>query len=431
MMKAEMLDCQNQGTGLLPGDWRLSKLSDIADINPGRTKPESEDDEVSFLAMGDVSEEGRVIGRQTRNYQDVAKGFTSFVENDVLVAKITPCFENGKGALATNLLGGIGFGSTEFHVIRAKEGDTLPSFLHFHTRDESFRKSGERNMVGSAGQKRVPADFLREYKIALPPIREQQKIVAILTTVDDKLEVIACQIEATHTLKRGLMQTLFSQGVGTQDADGRWVPHTNFKDSELGTTPTSWQILPQGDVATFHNGRAYKLSEWEEDGTPVIRLQNLTGSGEKYYYSNLKLPAHQYVEKGELLYMWSASFGPHIWSGDRAIYHYHIWKVECGEHLDQRFMYYSLATLTETMRGKMNGSTMAHLTKAGMEKQLMVVPSLSEQKRIAEILSSADAKLDLLLARKARVENLKRGLMQKLLTGEWRVKPEDAELLAA
>lgn len=407
--------------GWIPEDWQPSTLCDAAHINPSRTKPESDEDEVSFLAMGDVSEDGRVITRQVRIYREVSKGFTSFIDDDVLVAKITPCFENGKGALVTNLIGGIGFGSTEFHVVRARPERAIPSFLNLHTRSDGFRRLGERNMVGSAGQKRVPTEFLREYPLALPPLPEQQKIAAILTAVDDKLDVIARQIEATQTLKQGLMQTLFSRGVGTQHADGRWVPHAEFKDSELGEIPVGWEVVPQGAVTTFFNGRAYKLTEWEESGTPVIRLQNLTGSGDKYYYSNLALPEHQYVHKGDLLYMWSATFGPYIWWGEKAIYHYHIWKVECGERLDKGFMYYSLVWLTAAMKGKTHGSTMMHLTKAGMEKYPMVLPPLGEQRRIAAVLSGVDSKIELLRARQTQFQSLKRGLMQKLLTGDWRV----------
>ena len=228
--------------GWIPESWDATQLASVADINPSRTKPSSDTDDVSFLAMGDVSEGGRVISKQVRPYQDVAKGFTSFIDGDVLVAKITPCFENGKGALVSSLLGGIGFGSTEFHVIRARQDSAVPTFLHLHTRADVFRRLGEKNMVGSAGQKRVPTEFLRQYPIALPPLSEQQKIAAIITAVDDKLDVIARQIEATQSLKLGLMQALFSRGVGFQDANGCWIPHTELKDSQLGSIPALWDV---------------------------------------------------------------------------------------------------------------------------------------------------------------------------------------------
>ena len=88
--------------------------------------------------------------------------------------------------------------------------------------------------------------------------------------------------------------------------------------------PDGWGNFRQGEIVEFSNGRAYKLSEWEKEGTPVIRLQNLTGTGNEYYFSKLGLPERQYCDYGDLLYMWSATFGPHTWKGQKAIYHYHM-----------------------------------------------------------------------------------------------------------
>lgn len=295
----------------------------------------------------------------------------------------------------------------------------FPRFIYY-----KLQAIGLERFATGTGVPTLNRNVAHKELVAFPPLSEQQKIATILTTVDEKLDLIARQIEATQTLKQGLMQTLFGRGVGTQEANGRWVPHTEFKDSELGEVPVSWEVVHQGVVATFFNGRAYKLTEWEETGTPVIRLQNLTGSGDKYYYSTLNLPEHQYANNGDLLYMWSASFGPYIWQGEKAIYHYHIWKVECGEHLDKLFMYYSLVWLTTAMKSKTHGSTMMHLTKAGMEKYPMVLPPLAEQRQIARILSTVDSKIEVLTSRQTEFMNLKRGLMQKLLTGEWRVRVE-------
>lgn len=260
-------------------------------------------------------------------------------------------------------------------------------------------------------------------------IQEQQKIAEVLSTVDKKIDLIDQKIAETEKLKTGLMQKLFSEGVGVQDENGNWQPHAEFQDSPLGITiPSQWEVRQQQEVAIFYNGRAYKLSEWEESGTPVIRLQNLTGSGNKYYYSNLQLPEHQYANNGDLLFMWSATFGPKIWSGDKAIYHYHIWKVVCNEcFLSQTFMFYNLSYMTEKMKKQTNGSTMLHFTKKGMEEQLMVLPPINEQKRIAEILEAVDKKLSLIKQQKAETQQLKKGLMQKLLTGEWRVPVEETE----
>jgi len=190
----------------------------------------------------------------------------------------------------------------------------------------------------------------------------------------------------------------------------------DFKPSALGPIPNSWDVSELGEVCTLNNGRAYKLTEWEKTGTPVIRLQNLTGSGNNYYYSSLKLPDNQYVYPGDLLYMWSASFGPYIWNGPKAIYHYHIWKMSCNQQLQQNYLYHVLGFMTESWKSGTNGSTMLHLTKESMERVYIKLPTLPEQQKIAAVLSSADRSIAATEKLIAKLADLKKALMQQLLT---------------
>jgi type I restriction enzyme S subunit len=181
--------------------------------------------------------------------------------------------------------------------------------------------------------------------------------------------------------------------------------------------PDEWAEHRQGDVADFSNGKAYKLTEWEKVGTPVIRLQNLTGSGKNYYYSNLKLPDRQYCESGDLLYMWSATFGPHIWKGPKAIYHYHIWKVTCNEKdLTKSFLYQLLGYKTAEWLNQSNGMGILHITKGGMEELKLILPPLPEQQKIAAILTSVDEVIEKTQAQIDKLKDLKIAMMQELLT---------------
>jgi type I restriction enzyme S subunit len=124
------------------------------------------------------------------------------------------------------------------------------------------------------------------------------------------------------------------------------------QQTEVGVIPTDWDVALLRNACTLHNGRAYALHEWETTGCPVIRLQNLTG-GEDYYYSNLKLPEEKYCKRGDLLFMWSATFGPRIWNGERAIYHYHIWKVTPYPRMaTKEYLYYRLVELTEKKKAR-------------------------------------------------------------------------------
>ena len=176
-------------------DRNLRKLKEICIINPKKNLASkfSNDIEVSFVPMSSVSEQGDIDVSQRKNYSEVRKGFTYFAENDVLFAKITPCMENGKGAIATGLINGIGFGSTEFHILRPIKNITNPYWIYVLTSFKSFRKLAEVNMTGSAGQRRVPATFLKDYEVRLPPIELQNEFASFVQQVD-KSKVVNASI---------------------------------------------------------------------------------------------------------------------------------------------------------------------------------------------------------------------------------------------
>ena len=148
--------------------------------------------------------------------------------------------------------------------------------------------------------------------------------------------------------------------------------------------PVNWKWIRLGSGVRFINGRAYKKSELLTDSnlTPVLRVGNLF-TNSSWYYSDLKLDKDKYIDNGDLIYAWSASFGPRIWNGEHVIYHYHIWKTVINEGIDKKFLYYFLSdphkVLGET---KLHGSTMKHVTKTNMEKLPFPLPPLEEQKRI-------------------------------------------------
>ena len=145
--------------------FRTARLSEICDINPKMPKSLDDSALTPFIPMAAVSEEGRIAFEEERTVADVKKGYTYFERGDVLVAKITPCFENGKASRTISLSKPFGFGSTEFHVLRAAN-DVVPDFLFYKIWNSSFRELGAQNMTGSAGQKRVPADFLKRLETA-------------------------------------------------------------------------------------------------------------------------------------------------------------------------------------------------------------------------------------------------------------------------
>ncbi|HRH71451.1 MAG TPA: hypothetical protein PLM62_00135 [Zoogloea sp.] len=202
-------------SGEQPKGWRLVRLGDVVDLNPRRPHA-PEDGRVSFLPMEAVSEQGRIDASRVRQYSDVSTGHPGFKNGDLLVAKITPCFENGKGALLANLTNGVGFGSTEFHVLRPK-GTVEPRLIAQVLQSREFRNRGAAEMEGSAGQKRISTEFLRSFRFLCPADRSQQlEICDLLEAADQMAHLFECMSDATIREKRALGQRVMKQSLSAQ-----------------------------------------------------------------------------------------------------------------------------------------------------------------------------------------------------------------------
>lgn len=275
-------------------------LSEIATINPRppRSVLEKPATPVSFLAMSSISEEGRVASEEERAVGDVAKGYTYFERGDVLLAKITPCMENGKAAYLETLSHPVGFGSTEFHVLRPRR-DVDGKYLFYCIWNPRFRFIAERNMTGSAGQKRVPSDFLARYIVPLPPLREQKRIAAIL----DKADAIRPKRQRAIALTEDLLRSTFMEMFGDPVAN----PH-GFRVESLGDLC--------GDDVKY--GTSVKCTPQPTSRSrPVLRIPNVVGgrvNWEDLKYAELP-PAEESnlsLVKGDLLFVRTNGNPEHI-----------------------------------------------------------------------------------------------------------------------
>lgn len=182
-----MKDSGIEWLGEIPEHWEVKKLKYFARINPTKNQTFKDfEDEIVFLPMEKVKEDGRYEDDLTKPVNELWNGYTYFEKGDILIAKITPCFENGKGALLSNLKTNFGFGSTEFHVIRVNSAN--PNFVFYVTRSHAFMKTGGALMTGAAGQKRVPTDFISEFALAIPSKDEQQSIVHHIESECSKID---------------------------------------------------------------------------------------------------------------------------------------------------------------------------------------------------------------------------------------------------
>ena len=181
------------------------QLGSICTVNRRKTQKYDENTKVSFFPMDVVPEDGRSIELPSRLYKEVSKGFTFAEEGDVIFAKITPCMENGKGTILRNLSSKIGFGSTEFHVLRPIENVTTAEYLYVLISLPLFRKEAEKNMTGSGGQRRVPISFISDFFVAKPDFQKQKEFVSIYAQTETTKASLRASIEAIDRVIRSLI----------------------------------------------------------------------------------------------------------------------------------------------------------------------------------------------------------------------------------
>lgn len=247
----------------LPSGWKVARLSDpnIALLNPKKSEVKKIADtaEVAFVPMAAVDDDSGTIARlDSRKLSAVRKGYTYFAEGDIIFAKITPCMENGKCAIARGLRNGIGFGSTEFHVVRAGKM-ALPEWLHLILRSQQVRHDAENAMHGAAGQQRVPVDFLEQLEIPVPPMAEQRRLVGRIEALTSRIQQASQArqeaLNEAETLRQSLWDGIFAE-----------VPED------------LWQ--PIGTHAKIQGGYAFKSAWFTTSGIRLCRNQNV-------YHGNL------------------------------------------------------------------------------------------------------------------------------------------------
>jgi type I restriction enzyme S subunit len=234
------------------------RLRDVVEINPAIRVGDAIEKEVCFVAMADVSEAGRITSFQTRTLLEVSKGYTSFCQGDVLLAKITPCFENGKAAVVEHLASSVGFGSTEFHVLRPSSKIDARFLFHLIW-NSRFRRLGAKRMTGSAGQKRLPTAFLAEYEFWLPPLAEQKRIAAIL----DKANSLRRKRQEAIRLADEFLRASYLDLA---------KKHSNRAsvESVLASIPNAARTGPFGSQLL--------VSEFTDTGIPVLGIDNVVSN---------------------------------------------------------------------------------------------------------------------------------------------------------
>lgn len=230
--------------------WPEVRIRFVGRLNPSKSEVGtlSKDTEVTFLPMDAIGDNGSIRLDATRSLAAVDQGYTYFRNGDVAIAKITPCFENGKGALMSGLLGGIGFGTTELIVVRPDHCRITGPFLQWLFTSSHFRNAAEASMYGAGGQKRVPDDFVRDFEVLLPTLTEQSAIAAFLDRETGKIDALVAEQERLIALLKEKLQAVISHAVTKGLNPG--VVIKNPEVEWLGKLPAHWRSVRFKDVCT-------------------------------------------------------------------------------------------------------------------------------------------------------------------------------------
>lgn len=374
-------------------------------------------------------ETGRLLGCDRSGEQASIK--TAFAAGDILFGKLRPYLR--KYAIAPF----DGICTTEVLAIYPKDEATDKSFLFYLMQGDSVFETVESLSYGTK-MPRVSWADLSEIEIACPPLPEQQKIAAILTAVDDNLDLIARQISATQTLKQGLMQTLFTRGAGTPDAQGRWHPHTEFQDTELGRIPVGWRVTTLGaEVESIVGGGTPSkdvLEYWSGD-IPWASVKDFVGTRlhsteDRITEKAIKESASNLIPAGTLLTPTRMALGRVAFFDCDVAINQDIKAIFPKPSLRKEFLFYWFQLNASKIEDAGTGSTVKGIRLEVLRAFDLLLPPVAEQQKVVTILTSVDDKLESLTTQQTHYQSLKRGLMQKLLTGEWRVRVESSTGIA-
>jgi type I restriction enzyme S subunit len=397
-------------------EWNIKQLIEYWEFNPKIKVNNNE--EYSFIEMPDLMPGNKeVLPSRKRKPQ----GLTKFQNGDTLFAKITPCLENGKICQAQGLENNIGVGSTEFFVFRGRKGISDNDFIHYLLKWYPIRKHAESCMSGSAGHQRVPSDAFDNIELPLPEYLESIEIAKTLSLLDQKITLLRQQNQDLEELAQTLFKRWFVEfefpnenGEPYLSSGGKMV------ESELGEIPEEWRVERLDSICDVINGRAYKNSEFKTEGTPIVRIQNVNG-GSNYVFSDLDLPPDKYINHDDLIFAWSASFGAFIWRGEKSIYHYHIWKLNCFKPESKLFLFFYLKRITENVTSQGTGSIFSHITKGLMDSQELIIPTDDILLSFDSSVSTLNKKISNNTKEFQTLIQLRDTLLPRLMSGELRV----------
>lgn len=403
-------DSEVEWLGPVPTHWSPTRLRFLAYLNPPKAEVSdlSSGTEVSFVPMEAIGESGELSLGQTRPLSEVLTGYTYFREGDVSIAKITPCFENGKGAIMRGLSGGVGFGTTELIIARPRPDATTPEFLDWLFRSPAFRARGEAAMYGAGGQKRVPEDFVRDFVSPGAPLAEQVAIAAFLDRETAKIDALIEEQRRLIALLREKRQAVISHAV-TKGLD----PHAPMKDSGiewLGEVPAHWEVRRIKHAARMESGHTPDRkvqAYWVDCDIPWVSLHDtgylkdhdyISETAQKVNALGIANSSARILPSGVVVFSRDATIGRCAITTRPMAVSQHFIAWVCGPALNAEFLLFCLRSMAGELERLTAGATLKTIGMPDVRTLTIAMPPLSEQHAIVAHARSVAEGIDALTA---------------------------------
>ena len=379
-------------------DWEQRKLTDITSSYSGLTySPTDVQDKGTFvLRSSNVKNDQLIDADNVYVNPDIVNSNNVKVGDVIVVVRNGSRSLIGKHAIVTKEMPHTVIGAF-MSAFRGENGDYINALLSTNNFQKEVHKS-----LGATINQITGKDFSM-MNFQTPKLEEQNKIGSFFKQLDNTIALHQRKLDLLKEQKKGYLQKMFPK-------NGEKVPELRFAGFA-----DDWEERKLGEYVNFLNGRAYKQSELLDKGKyKVVRVGNFN-TNDRWYYSDLELDQDKYAHKGDLLYLWATNFGPEIWSEEKVIYHYHIWKLELlNNNLDKQYLYTWLVTDKERIKQNTNGTTMVHVTKGNMEQRDFQFPGLNEQQKIGSFFKQLDKTIALHQRKLDLLKEQKKGFLQKM-----------------
>lgn len=390
----EYRDAGIEWLGTIPSHWRTSRLRFVVETNSTKENVRHLDPhtEVSFVPMETVREYGGIDLSSVKPLADVIDGYTYFRDGDVILAKITPCFENGKGALACGLCGGIGFGTTELHVLRPSF-DLNARFLLYLTFSDHFRRIGTASMYGAGGQKRISDDFVRNFRHPIPSPAEQHAIAAFLdretAKIDELVERKERLIELLLEKRSALITRAVTRGldldVSMEDSGVEW----------LGDVPAHWDVKRVKWVARMESGHTpdKKVEDYWDGDVPWVSLNDTHHLrdhdfiADTAYYTNergLENSSARLLPPRSVIFSRDATIGLCAITERAMAVSQHFIAWLCGNDISPEYLVRVFDAMQDELQRLTAGATLRTIGMSDVRTLSTPVPPVDEQRTIVQ-----------------------------------------------